>query len=167
VRTAASLDWDLIKRFSTTEWPAGVLDDMAADVILALSEVRSALPADHRMQPSRLAAGHVRRSGGSRHSTLGGKRLSDATDIFVPGGWAHALAAWQEAQRHSGIGGIGFYVNKWLGSPLNVTPMLHLDCRPDRLLWVCRTDPVAGGDQYIYLHSQPALFFEVMASGFN
>ena len=163
MRNALDLHWPMLRRFSADEWPSGTLEQMAAEIILAVSEVRDALPADHTMQPSPLFGAHVRASGNSRHSTKGSMRLSDATDIFMLS-WEHALAAWQEAQRHQGIGGIGFYVSKWLGSPNQITPMLHFDSRPERLLWVCRKNPTTGSDQYIYLHSEPALFFKVLGS---
>lgn len=163
-RTAADLDWSQVNRFSASEWPPGVLAQMSPDIILAQAAVRDALPASHVFKPSPVARAHVRDAGTSRHSTQGGTRLSDATDTFIPGGWRQALDAWQEAQRHPGIGGIGFYVSRWLGSPDQITPMIHLDCRPERLLWVCRKHN--GVDQYIYLHSDPKLFFEVMGSVF-
>lgn len=157
-RAASTINFDSIKHFSANEWPAGTLPAMEAKIILALSEVRAKLPADHRMQPSPLFAAHVRTHGTSRHSTQGGKRLSDATDIFVPGGWGHARAAWLEAQRHEDIGGIGFYLDRWLGEPGNIVPMLHFDCRPGRMLWVCK------GNEYVYFHSDPRRFFTLMAS---
>lgn len=154
---ASEINWGAIKRFSAAEWPPGTLEHMDASVITALAAVRDSLPRDHAMTPSPVPAAHVRHIGSSRHSTQGGTRLSDATDVFMPGGWKQALAAWQAAQRVPEIGGIGFYLDKWLGSPGNITPMLHIDCRPDRLLWVCL------GNQYIYLHSNPEQFFLMMA----
>lgn len=157
---ASNLKWAAIENFAPEEWPAGVLDDMSSDVIFALEHMRE--ESGVRMRPSPVYGAHVREQGRSRHSTQGGARLSDATDVFVPSGWADALAAWQAAQRCESIGGIGIYVNRRWGEPM---PMLHIDCRSDRLLWVCRTRPNAGTDEYIYLHNDPELFFKVLAKG--
>lgn len=162
-RAAISLDFSLIPNFSASEWPASSLAQMSADTILALGEVRNKLPKSHKITPSPLFAAHVRQAGNSRHSTKGGKRLSDATDCFMLT-WAHLLDFWVEAQRNEHIGGIGLYVNRWFGDAVKkpITPMFHIDCRPERLLWICRTNPVNGGDEYIYLHANPKLFFEEM-----
>lgn len=156
-RAADTINFDAIKHFSANEWPAGALSLMEAKIILATAEIRAKLPADHRMKPSPLFAAHVRTSGTSRHSTQNGKRLSDATDIFMFD-WAHARAAWLEAQRHEDIGGIGFYLDRWMGDPTNITPMLHFDCRPERMLWVCKDN------EYVYFHSDPRRFFTLMGS---
>lgn len=169
--TAAQMNWGVIQHFSPGEWPGDVLGQMSPTIIHAVSDVRNRLPADHRMTPSPMERAHVRQHGTSRHSVQGGSRLSDATDIFMRGGWGQALVAWEQSLRHSAIGGIGFYVNRWLGHPGNVTPMLHFDCRPGRVLWVCRanehhdpSNPNSSADEYIYLHANPRLFFQVMAS---
>ena len=157
---ASQIKWSTIDHFSPGEWPVGVLDQMDSGVIFALDTVRN--EAGVIMRPSPVPEAHVRDSGASRHSTQGGTRLSDATDVFVWDSWEDALKVWQEAQRVPELGGIGIYVNRKWGEPM---PMLHFDCRPDRLLWVCRTNPTTGKDQYIYLHSDPVLFFEVLANG--
>lgn len=157
---ASDLKWAAIDNFSPEEWPVGVLEHMDSSIILALEGVRE--ESGIIMRPSPRPDAHVREYGNSRHSTKGGTRLSDATDVFVPGGWNDALKVWQAAQRCPELGGIGIYVNKQWGGRM---PMLHLDCRPERLLWVCRTHPVTGRDDYIYLPNDPALFFEVMAMG--
>lgn len=156
MNTAADIQWQFIERFSPGEWPGGVLEQMNPSIIYALSAARndSGVP----VMPSPVAGAHVRQHGTSRHSTMGGSRLSDATDVFVPGGWAQAVALWQAAQRVPEIGGIGIYANKRWVRPM---PMLHLDTRKDRLLWVCRGNP----DEYIYLPNNPALFFDTMAKG--
>lgn len=158
---AIDLDWNAIARFSKSEWPSGALEQMDARVILALSVMRDSLPNDHAIKPSPIIGAHVRQHGTSRHSTQGGTRLSDATDFYIPGGWKQALAAWQEAQRVEDIGGIGIYLNRWLGSPDAITPMMHIDTRPNRLLWVCHDG--IGGEEYVYLHSNPRRFFTLLA----
>lgn len=155
---AADLNWDNIKRFTPGEWPPGVLNHMQGRIILALSSLRNSLPADHRMTPSPLVAAHIRDTGTSRHSLTGG-RLSDATDIYMDQ-WEHAYAAWEKAVSHPEIGGVGFYLDKWLGRPGNVKPMLHFDGRKEKMLWVCHR--VDGRDVYVYHHRDPALFHQLM-----
>jgi hypothetical protein len=158
MRKASELNFDSIRHFSKSEWPDGALEQMEAKVILTLAEVRAKLPADHRMQPSPVLAAHVRQAGNSRHSTQAGKRLSDATDIFIPGGWAHAHAAWREFTAHPDVGGLGWYLDRWVGTPSNITPMIHIDCRPQRTMWVCT------GGVYTYHHTDPAEFFRLLGS---
>ena len=158
--TAASIDWTQIQRFSQQEWPAGVLHHMQAGVILALADIRASLPEDHRMTPSPDPAAHIRSSGTSRHSLTNG-RLSDATDIFMDT-WAHAYAAWEKAMHHPDIGGVGFYLSKWIGSPDNIRPMLHFDCREEKMFWVCYRDD-DGAQHYVYHHRDPALFHHLMS----
>lgn len=160
MNTAANLDWDQIDNFSKSEWPAGVLDHMQGRIILAVADVRNSLPADHRMTPSPVSGGHIRSAGNSRHSLTGG-RLSDATDIFMDS-WAHAYAAWEKALHHPEIGGLGFYLHKWMGNPNNIKPMLHFDGRDEKMFWVCyRADH--GGDVYVYHHRDPERFHHLMS----
>lgn len=157
---ASELDFSTIANFSASEWPEGVLENMSSSIILALTDLRSSLPNDHRMTPSPLAAAHVRESSDSRHSLLwsdGTARLSDATDFFMHD-WNHAYAAWHKAVAHPLIGGVGFYLDKHLN--YKNTPMLHIDGRREKLMWVCYKD--GSRDRYVYFHRDPKLFFKLM-----
>lgn len=158
--TAAALDWNNIANFRANEWPAGVLHNMQARIIEAVADIRAQLPADHRMTPSPAVKAHVRDTGTSRHSIEGGRRLSDATDIFMDH-WAHAYAAWEIALHHPGIGGLGFYLDKWIHSPGNSKPMLHFDGRDEKIFWVCYRGP--NGDHYVYHHRNPERFHDLMS----
>jgi len=150
---AIDLDWTTINRFSPGEWPPGVLEKMNGNVILALADIRDSLPRDHRMTPSPVP-------GTSRHSLEGG-RLSDATDIYMDA-WPHAYAAWEKALHHPAIGGLGFYLDKWIGNPNNNRPMLHFDCRDEKIYWVCYRAP-NGNDVYVYHHRDPERFHQLMS----
>ena len=164
----AAIDWAETTRFDPDEWPmiesgehAGdsVLAHMSPAVIEALVDLRDALPADHVINPSPVWQAHVRYSGTSRHSLeLGGSaRHSDATDVFLA--WRHVWLAWALAQRIQDIGGIGLYLDTHLDGKSR--PMLHIDTRPERLLWVRYT--IQGEPRYVYLHREPATFFSVIA----
>ena len=97
------------------------------------------------MTPSPLAEAHVREEGESRHSTKRGTRLSDATDLFIDN--SQAANMWRWAQQVTDIGGFGMYFDT------NPSTMIHIDTRPDRLLWI------RVGGAYIYEHRDPAFFY--------
>lgn len=145
---ATELDWSKIQRFKPQEWPVGTLPMMNANVIEALNKWRNMLPPSHAMNPSPLFEAHVRLSGKSRHS-VEGARLSDATDVFIKP--EHLWDAWLAAQQVPEIGGIGLYLDT------KPTTMMHIDCRPVRLLWV-RVKGV-----YTYYHNDPIGFFKALA----
>lgn len=137
-RLASKIAFSALRYFSKYEFPAGVLDKMNANVILELNRLRERCPNDYAMTPSPLSRAHVRTGNPndtSRHSTQGGKRLSDATDIFMDN-FIHALYCWNEAKTMD-FGGIGLYFTKWIGSRDNVKPMLHFDMREIRVRWIC------------------------------
>jgi hypothetical protein len=161
VTTAAELDWSTIQRFRAGEWPDGTLQHMDGRLIRVLDRIRNRLPKGHSMTPSPLRGAHVRESGTSRHSTQGGRRLSDATDIFMR--WSTVWDAWAECLRDPAVGGLGIYVDTFLGDATRTRPMLHIDLRPERLMWVCwrvtsRVDPF-----YTYHHLNPLEFHKVLA----
>lgn len=144
------INWALTESFNPDEWPAGVLDQMHPDLfhncLFPLRE-QSGVP----MTPSPLAAAHVRTQGNSRHSTQGGKRLSDATDSFIPTHSASIIRWLTTAQRIPAIGGIGLYFDT------KPSVMTHIDARPERLQWI-RVE----GD-YIYMHRDPSMYFAELA----
>ena len=155
---AAQLAWNGISHFDPSEWPGDVLERMDPQVIQTLSTIRNHLPDDHAMIPSPVPAAHVRTTGESRHSTQGGSRLSDATDVFMA--WKHVWRAWMWAQRCASVGGLGIYTDMRYGGEVGAMAMLHIDCRPGRIVWVGHgRDPV----EYTYLVSEPIRFHRIIS----
>lgn len=119
--------------FKKSEWPDGTLEQMSEDPVLALFDIRSQMPSDAFIYPSPVAGAHVRKSGTSRHSTRNGKRLSDATDFFVP--WEYHMEYLTLILMHEDIGGMGIYTDMLFRGKLNGHCMFHIDCRPEREQW--------------------------------
>jgi uncharacterized protein YcbK (DUF882 family) len=103
------------------------------------------------MWPSALAEAHVRDSGKSQHSTNGGERLSSATDMHLET-ISLMIASMAVAESIDAIGGIGIYFN-------TNTPMIHIDTRPDRLVWLCYKDN-SGKLVYLYRENDYAKFYK-------
>lgn len=159
---ASELDWSKLPNFSAGEWPTGVLEHMDARVIEALQRGRAKLPAQFAMHPSPLPRAHVRDTGDSQHSTQGGTRLSTATDFFMK--WDTVWDAWAVFLADPEVGGVGIYVDTWLGDDSITRPMLHVDARPERLMWVCwRKGGKDGRIVYTYHHQEPRLFHRMLA----
>ena len=132
------------------EWPVGTLDHMDADLftdcVFPLRKM-SGVP----MTPSSLYGAHVRHDdSGSRHSTKEEKRLADATDLQVSS-IGRMIAVMLSAEQISAIGGIGIYfgTNK---------PMVHIDKRPNRLVWLCYKED--GERVYLYRENDPIKFYK-------
>lgn len=168
---ALSLDWAQIQRFSPTEWPAGVLEHMDARVIQALVRIRNTLPRDASFIPSPVPEAHVRHRArspgtlnGDRHSTDLGRRLVDATDFFVD--WRWAWAAWEAILADPEVGGAGIYTDMIFGGTPRGRCMFHIDCRPNRVMWVgWRDAPVAGVPlKYTFWHSEPRHFMQLLVN---
>lgn len=132
--------------FDREEFPPGRLfDSMDPRAIGLLLDFRRKL--GRPVHPSRWVSEDGERSGfarfggsvNSRHYARG--RLADAMDVFPEG---DVLEAWTLALSMP-FGGIGVYLDTRVNR-LQPGPMLHLDLRPRRVLWV----RVAG--EYIYLH---------------
>src|SRR5690554_5649187 len=134
-RTAAQLDFTG-QRFTQSEWPEGVLQQMSPRPIEALFALRNTLPADCGLIPSPVYGAHVRKQGTSRHSIQNGTRLSDATDFFAKR--EYALLVWQNMIRLSGVNGIGIYQHSFYNGSLDGFTMFHLDTRPadEFAMWV-------------------------------
>ena len=131
---AAELDWDELPNFSPSEWPDGVLSQLSGELILCVQEVRLHTGP---LYPSPVPGAHVREYGTSRHSTNGGQRLSNATDLFLA--WRHVSDAVAEALAHPDIHGIGLYdAMRFRGGEPGDWAMLHLDTRPahDAACWL-------------------------------
>jgi hypothetical protein len=130
---ALSLDWakDITPRIAQSEFPAGVLEHMDANVLLALSDLRTTV--GKPLMPSPVFGAHVRHSSsGSRHATRDGRRLSDATDFFIA--WEDAHAYMEAAEAHPNINGIGIYTDMlFRNGPEGTWAMMHIDCRPANL----------------------------------
>ncbi|AUR84351.1 hedgehog signaling/DD-peptidase zinc-binding domain protein [Vibrio phage 1.054.O._10N.261.52.A1] len=132
------------------EWPTGTLDHMDADLftdcVFPLRKI-SGVP----MTPSSLFGAHVRHDdSGSRHSTKEETRLADATDLQVSS-IGRMIAVMLAAEQIPAIGGIGIYfdTNK---------PMIHVDKRPNRLVWLCYKED--GKRVYLYRENDPIKFYK-------
>ncbi|WP_019024095.1 MULTISPECIES: hypothetical protein [unclassified Thioalkalivibrio] len=164
---ASDLDWDQVPYFSPWEWPrgeeeGGPLEYQDAGLILLVSEVRQSLPSTHRMDPHPLVGGHWRPSGRSRHSIEGrNPALSDAIDLYMD--WAFVWDAWAAFQRHPDVGAVGIYTDQMYSGTEGDRAMLHIDLRPERLLWVGwrpnRNHPL----RYVYHHTDPLEFHRLLA----
>ena len=163
-KPATELDWDsqITNRFRPSEWPDGTLQHMGAHLLLAVSDVRAALPSSHAMIPSPALNAHVRHDDpGSYHNTDGQKQLSRATDLFMDN-WDHAMRAFYEALQHPQLHGIGLYIGTWMGSRDNIMPMLHLDIRSYTQLWVAHRDRVQDPLEYVMLNTHPRKFHSLL-----
>lgn len=158
---ASDIDWlDFHPFFHKTEWPNGALERMDARIIDAIYKLRISVPKDHGFIPSPLLGAHVRDAGTSQHSNEGG-RLSTATDFFVDR--EHVWEVWKTAQRIEEIGGIGIYFGSWLGDPIKQTPMMHIDVRPERILWAAFRERHHSSQKYVYFNSNPVEFFKILS----
>lgn len=137
------------------EWPGSVIEDMHPRVFTDAAiplRLTSGIP----MWPSALPRAHVRQErSNSQHSTHEGERLSTATDMHCRT-YAHMIQLMHYAQRIESIGGIGAYFN-------TRTPMIHVDIREQRLLWVATHD-----GKYVYLAERSTIgeqvrFFDTLA----
>ncbi|AFV51106.1 hypothetical protein MS_027 [Vibrio phage VPMS1] len=127
------------------EWPKGTLDCMNAALFTRIVfPTRKA--AGVAMWPSSLYGAHVRPDGNSRHSTKGGTRLSDATDMHVKS-HRDMILVFNALQANKEVGGIGLYFD-------TNTPMIHMDNRSQRIMWL----RVEG--EYIYAHKDQVRFYK-------
>ena len=147
-------DWSLTSKFSSSEWPSRVAEALDPKLMHELFRLRGAVPDSCYMVPSPLFAAHIRNEGNSRHSTKKGTRQSDATDLFM-GSWKAAFTIWGKAIEMN-FGGIGLYTDTQLGGKRR--PMIHLDMRDDRLMWV--RDAVHG---YVYYKNDPFTFLMILS----
>lgn len=140
-----------VPNFKATEWPAGTLEHMSADVIKLCQRIRSSTLYSKKIKPSPIATAHVRFDGShtSRHYAAG--RLSDATDVFIEGDPRNFLMAALACE----AGGIGIYLDTELsGKP---HPMAHIDLRHQPVCWVR-----VNKNEYVYLRNEPDRFWELL-----
>lgn len=116
-----------------------------AELIHVLQHLRTDSRIPITPSPARGAWGRLTGSTGSRHYAI--DRLSDAGDIFPQRG--HVLDLWTAAQafRPRMIGGIGLYADT-NGPDGQPWPMMHLDLRPERLMWA--SEKIDGLRKYYY-----------------
>jgi hypothetical protein len=147
-----NIDWTTTPYFKPEEWPDGTLEHMDGKLFEELFKLRAV--SKKPMTPSPLYSAHVREVGNSRHSTQNYTRLSDATDMFLYS-WKDAYTVWLQAVSMD-FGGIGLYVDTVLdGKP---RPMIHLDMRPNRILWIRHNK-----NEYVYYHKDPQKFLEILS----
>ena len=159
---AANMDWQTVRWFRPGEWPGDVLQHMSRRVVRVLDDVRRTLPGSHAMTPSPKERAHVRHEEGiSRHCTDRGTRLADATDVYMQ--WAHVWDAWNAALANPDVGGLGLYPDMLWAGRVGGRAMLHIDTRPERLVWVGWRENPKAPMQYIYMTSDPLAFHRIIA----
>jgi hypothetical protein len=97
------------------------------------------------MWPSKLYDAHVRTEGNSAHSTQGGTRLAYGTDMHTKT-YTNLMKVFSSLVANPEVGGIGLYFD-------TNSPMVHMDTRPQRLVWL----RING--EYIYEVNNPVLFW--------
>lgn len=147
-------DWDSTTFFKASEWPRDAAECLSPILLHEIFRLRERVPFHCRMTPSPVYEGHIRFKGGSRHSTDRGTRQPDASDLFLTS-WRAAFIIWEEALQMN-FGGIGLYTDTQLGG--HARPMIHLDMRPERLMWVRSAE-----HGYVYFDSNPKLFLRILA----
>ncbi|MCV6590780.1 MAG: hypothetical protein OIF57_17415 [Marinobacterium sp.] len=127
---AAELNFECVDHFGAHEWPGDALAHVDSELVLALDAFRDRL--GHGVVPSPVVGGWYRLDGSktSRHYAVG--RLSDAGDVFPRCDIRKALMV---AQGCDWFGGIGVYLDT-TGPSGKPEPMLHLDLRPGRVVWL-------------------------------
>lgn len=164
MNNALSLNWskDVTSRITQSEFPAGVLEHMNANVIIALSDIRTEV--GRPLFPSPVAGAHVRHTNtGSRHSTRNGQRLSDATDFFVA--WEDAWAYLEAIERHPNINGVGIYTDMlFRAGPEGTWAMFHIDTRPadQKLDWVGWRETRNHSMKYVYKQQRLAEYNHIL-----
>lgn len=151
------------QKFSPKEFPAGSLEWLDANVILALFDIRNNLPSDAAMFPSPLLGGHVRHNRStSRHSTLQRTQLSTATDVFIR--WENVWEAITEAYKHPLVGGLGIYTDNMLRGVRGDFAMLHIDIRPksEFIQWVGWRLEHETKMRYTYFRNNPREFLSIL-----
>ena len=173
-KNALSLDWaeEVHPNLWQGEWPEGVLEHVAADLILAVSELRTevGLP----IIPSPLQGGHVRFSprspghfNGDCHSVDKENPLSTAGDFFCT--WEAAWRYLAAAEKHPKIKGIGVYTDMvFRTSTEGDYAMLHFDLRDTPhpysfLQWVGWRENRKAPMQYVYKQFDPVTYHHILS----
>lgn len=157
---ASELDFSKFPHLAANEWPKGVLEKMDANVIILMNKLRNLDPS-FSMIPSPLYDAHVRDVvGNSRHCTNKGARLSDATDFFMS--WSSFAKFHELAQTVPELGGFGVYFDTQIGGKSK--PMVHIDCRGSRVMWIRHKPTPTSGSVYVYKNGNPAEFDRLIKS---
>ena len=132
------------------------LSKVDSELILKIQALRtlSRIP----MIPSPVEGAWARLEGsiGSRHYAI--DRLSDAGDLFPERD--RLMDVWLYAVQMPEFGGIGVYFDTD-GVDGEPWPMIHLDLRPNRLLWAC----YQLGEERFYEYFPSNEFWNVIAGG--
>jgi hypothetical protein len=129
------------------------LSNVDAALILALQSIRTTYGIPITPSPLQDAWSRTTGSKTSRHYAVG--RLSDAGDVFPER--EKILDLWLQVQELDYIGGIGLYVDT-KGPDGKPWPMMHIDLRPNRLLWT--SDVVYKERKYYYFKQD--YFWEIV-----
>lgn len=173
-KNALSLNWldEVHPNLSQGEWPQGVLEYVAADLILAVSDLRDevGLP----IIPSPLQGGHIRfqprRPGnfnGDCHSVDQANPLSTAGDFFCT--WEAAWKYLTAAEQHPKIKGIGVYTDMVFRTGVEGDyAMLHFDLRDTPhpypfLQWVGWREHRQAPMQYVYKQFDPVGYHRILS----
>lgn len=127
---AGLLDWDHLDHFSPDEFPDGVLENIEADLVISLEGYRDVL--GFPVIPSPVVAGWFRKDGSATSRHYAFNRLSDGGDVFPQ---CDIRQAFLVALNCQWWGGIGIYLDT-TGPSGQPEPMLHLDLRPGRTIWM-------------------------------
>ena len=169
-KSADSLDFSQFPNFTKAEWPADTLKYIDGNLIHLLQAIRNFLPDNSGLIPSPLVDGWYRTTGSttSRHF-IGDKnsgKLSIAGDVFMRNIDPFLILG---ICQHLGIHGVGIYFDTFYGTRDRVTPLLHIDLRPEnqKSFWI-RTRTInnlpsatnRGDIKYIYPLNSKAQMLE-------
>lgn len=145
------------------EWPGDVIGHMSDGIIATAKTIRdtSGVP----LTPSPVPEAHVRFEDGTSRHAIGsdGSRKSDATDLYLVRN-TDAARLWLYAQRCVMVGGFGIYFDTELNGEKRV--LVHLDNRPERLLWVCPSrNRATERREYIYFReTNPGVYLDILSA---
>ena len=154
----------ILMTLKRSEWPQEIIEYMSDEIIELAQVVREFTVCV--MIPSPLSAAHVRFTNGSSLHCVGegGQYKSQATDIYINPNEVNRFMT--QVQRVSAVGAIGLYFDTDLNGARR--PMVHIDTRPERLLWVC-PDRCKKKEKrrYIYKHIEPVQYHQELANGLH
>lgn len=115
------------------------------------------------MFPSKAAGAQVRFEDSDSLHAVGadGSKKTRAADYFI---YDNQIAKFiQLAQSVKRLGGLGVYFDANVSEGKRM-PLVHIDDRPGRLLWVCPDrDRETTPREYIYFINEPARYYKVLS----
>lgn len=118
------------------------------------------------MFPSKAAGAQVRFEDSDSLHAVGtdGSGRTRAADYFIRG---NQIAKFMQlAQTVKRLGGLGIYFDANVSKGKRM-PLVHIDDRPERLLWVCpnrdRDSDRPEPREYIYFINEPARYYQVLS----